>query len=66
VGGDIRLPTGQEVWQDTAIQLPKWRNGVFRNVFTGEDVLTIESDSGSELKIASALNTFPVALLKLE
>jgi (1->4)-alpha-D-glucan 1-alpha-D-glucosylmutase len=66
VGGDIRLPLGQEVWHDTAVQLPKWGNNVFHNVFTGEDVRPTESDSGSELRIASALNAFPVALLKME
>jgi (1->4)-alpha-D-glucan 1-alpha-D-glucosylmutase len=66
VGGNIRLPLGQEVWHDTAVHLPKWGNNVFHNVFTGEDVRPAGSDSGSELKIASALNAFPVALLKME
>jgi (1->4)-alpha-D-glucan 1-alpha-D-glucosylmutase len=66
VVGDNRLPIGEKAWQDTAIQLPQCGNGMLHNVFTGEDVLVTESDMGAELKIASALNAFPVALLALE
>jgi (1->4)-alpha-D-glucan 1-alpha-D-glucosylmutase len=60
---DSRLPIGQGVWRDTAIQLPKWGSSVLHNVFTGENVLISERDHGCELEIASALNSFPVALL---
>ena len=66
VGGNTRLPTGEDVWHDTAIHLSKWGNGTLRNVFTGEHVLTSDSDSGPDLTISSALNAFPVALLKME
>ncbi|HEY4053777.1 MAG TPA: hypothetical protein VGL74_08545, partial [Terriglobales bacterium] len=65
LGGNLRLPTGQEVWRDTAIQLPKWESSVLHNVFTGENVLISERDHGCELEIASALNSFPVAVLTL-
>jgi (1->4)-alpha-D-glucan 1-alpha-D-glucosylmutase len=62
--GDLRPPIGEDVWHDTAIQLPNWGTGPFRNVLTGEDVRTDESKRVPELKIASVLNVFPVALLE--
>ncbi len=62
--GDLGPPIGEDVWHDTAIQLPNWGTGPFRNVLTGEDVRTDESKRVPELKIASVLNAFPVALLE--
>jgi malto-oligosyltrehalose synthase len=65
LGSAMRLPTGTAVWHDTAIELPDHADSL-RNIFTGEHIRPPRSDSGCELNIASALNTFPVALLRLE
>jgi len=52
-----RLPVGQEVWEDTRLQLPG--AGRFSNVFSGQ----ILAGSKNELPIGQILSEFPVALL---
>jgi (1->4)-alpha-D-glucan 1-alpha-D-glucosylmutase len=64
-GSDMRLPTGSAVWQDTVVQLPENASSL-RNVFTGERIYPSRGDRGCDLNIASALNSFPVALLTLQ
>jgi (1->4)-alpha-D-glucan 1-alpha-D-glucosylmutase len=64
-GGDMNLPTGSAVWQDTVLELPENAMSL-RNIFTGEHICPSRGNRGCDLSIASALNAFPVALLTLE
>jgi (1->4)-alpha-D-glucan 1-alpha-D-glucosylmutase len=52
-----RLPFGQEVWEDTRLQLPGV--GQFSNVFSGQTL----DGSQNELPIGQILSEFPVGLL---
>ncbi|MBU2851638.1 malto-oligosyltrehalose synthase [Acidithiobacillus ferrivorans] len=56
------LPLGLEVWEDTALILPKnWKALRFRNQFTGED---LDLQGGAEaLSVGRLLSRFPLALL---
>jgi (1->4)-alpha-D-glucan 1-alpha-D-glucosylmutase len=61
--GPGRLPLGREVWQDTSIGLAGLPPGAaYRNVFTGGATPVVPQ--GPALSLASALATFPVALLE--
>jgi (1->4)-alpha-D-glucan 1-alpha-D-glucosylmutase len=63
LGEEPRPPLGQEVWEDTRVELP-WPAGArFRNAFTGE-LLEAEPGEGSAgLPLHRVLQSFPVALL---
>lgn len=53
--GEMRLPCGPEVWQDTRIQVSEKK---LRNVFTGQMVET----PGNEVPLSWILGEFPVGL----
>jgi (1->4)-alpha-D-glucan 1-alpha-D-glucosylmutase len=59
----VRLPTGADVWQETAIQLPDSMGTSFRNVFTRELVSAEPYHRCTALKLAAVLGAFPVAIL---
>jgi (1->4)-alpha-D-glucan 1-alpha-D-glucosylmutase len=63
VGNEQRLPTGIDVWGDTAIQTIEPANTPFRNVLTGEHVGLESRDDRAVIRISSVLNAFPVAVL---
>jgi len=54
-----RLPVGDAVWGETALELPPEFAGQWRNVLTGEDV----ESPGGRLALGRVLGAFPVALL---
>jgi len=57
-----RLPLGADVWLDTRIILPpESAERSYRNIFTGEIVLT---DQQLTLAVSDVLSVFPVALLE--
>lgn len=53
-----QAPIGESVWGDTALPLPPEAPRNWRNAITGERVHTRQG-----LRVAEALNTFPVSLL---
>ncbi len=61
--GPAGLPLGAEVWEDDAVVLDRIPAATgYRNVFTGEPVPV--APEGPTLSLASALASFPVALLE--
>lgn len=64
-GGQDRLPVGEEVWGDTRFLLPDNLAGnTFHNAFTGEIHALGHEGASDFLRIADALNRFPVALME--
>ena len=60
-----RAPLGPEVWRDTRIVLPFDTAGSrYRNIFTGEELLTAQQDGATMLPLGEVLACFPVALLE--
>ncbi|HEY2081985.1 MAG TPA: malto-oligosyltrehalose synthase [Verrucomicrobiae bacterium] len=58
-------PTGDRIWKDTFLTLPKSRSrDSFRNVLTGETVDTAEYHGKTGLEAGKVLKNFPVALLE--
>jgi (1->4)-alpha-D-glucan 1-alpha-D-glucosylmutase len=63
LNGPGGLPLGPEVWENTAVGLAGLPAAAgYRNVFTGEGIAV--EPRGPTLPLASALATFPVALLE--
>jgi (1->4)-alpha-D-glucan 1-alpha-D-glucosylmutase len=59
-----QAPLGQVIWNDTQVVLPEELAGpAWRQLFTGETLLTERSDGQDVLPLALALAEFPVALL---
>jgi (1->4)-alpha-D-glucan 1-alpha-D-glucosylmutase len=64
-GGEA--PVGPGVWGEDALMLPGGVQGaVYRNLFTGEIVETVERDGRRALPLAAAFACFPVAMLARE
>jgi len=62
-----RAPVGHEVWGATALLLPRGTPLTWTNVLTGQSVMAKGARGGQiRLPLASALETFPVALLFAE
>lgn len=63
LGGEVRAPLGEAVWNDTRIELPADAGERYTDVFTGA-VLTATADGSRRwLSAAAAFVDFPVALL---
>ncbi|MDH5641206.1 MAG: malto-oligosyltrehalose synthase, partial [Nitrospira sp.] len=61
------LPLGEDVWQDTSVVVPAWREGTtFRNIFTGERIRTVTRDERQILPVGQVLLNCPVACLERE
>ncbi|MFC2047889.1 malto-oligosyltrehalose synthase [Chloroflexota bacterium] len=56
------FPSGLEVWQDTALLLPKNAPRHWLNVLTGENLIIPGSRAG--LRLSDVFHIFPLALLK--
>ena len=56
-------PLGQDVWDDTAIALPRKAPQSWRNVLTGETLQTERLSQAVVLRLRDVLYSFPVALL---
>jgi len=56
------LPLGNEVWEDTRVELP-FALGELRNEFTGEVFVPEQQTDGFAVYASSLLRNFPVALL---
>jgi len=54
------MPLGNLVWEDTAVDLSSLPRGAWRSAFDRS-----VSEHGLELRVATALETFPIALLTL-
>ncbi|TAK28347.1 MAG: malto-oligosyltrehalose synthase [Chloroflexota bacterium] len=64
-GGEEVAPTGPDVWEDTALLLPKDRAGqAYQNLFTGEVLETTVWEDQAALPLADIFSIFPVALLE--
>jgi (1->4)-alpha-D-glucan 1-alpha-D-glucosylmutase len=61
-GGEPRMPSGEEIWQDTRIEVPRQATRL-RNLLTGE--LLAPAEQGGYLA-KDLFNNFPVALLLSE
>jgi (1->4)-alpha-D-glucan 1-alpha-D-glucosylmutase len=62
-------PLGAEVWENTLVELPRGYSAggsgsaVFRNLFDAAEVLPVRQGERSAIRVAAALDHFPVALL---
>ena len=63
VGNLWRPPLGPDVWQDTAVQLPSDADTPLLGVLDGAQVPRIEAEGRPGISAATALRSFPVALL---
>ena len=61
--GETRMPVGQDIWQDTRIDLPSGSNTGFRNLLTGE---ILPADEHGVFFAKHLFQNFPVALLVSE
>ena len=62
LGNELGLPTGPNVWGDTAIELPPDLSGViYNNVLSGERLEAVE-----RLTVGEMLASFPAAILSTE
>ena len=58
-------PTGVDVWSDTVINVPSWREGsTYRNILTGDTVHSHDAAGRQALPVAVVLKECPVALLE--
>jgi len=63
----VTTPLGEKVWTNTEVIMPAWKERTsFRNLFTGEIVLTTTRDGKQVVKAGEVFNTFPVAFLEKE
>jgi len=63
LNGDLRLPLGPPIWEDTALILPnEFTNDKWLNVVTGETVTQRGADR--TMSLAEVIAQFPVALLE--
>jgi (1->4)-alpha-D-glucan 1-alpha-D-glucosylmutase len=59
-------PFGDAVWLDTVLPIPGGLTGQeYRNIFTGETVVTHESEGNTVLTLGKIFSSFPVALLEV-
>lgn len=65
VGDPAELPVGKQVWGDTSVTMPSWKEGSpYRNVFSGQQVVTIQDDGRQVVGAAELLAECPVALME--
>jgi (1->4)-alpha-D-glucan 1-alpha-D-glucosylmutase len=58
-------PIGPDVWGDTKLTVPSWRDGsLYRNLFTGETLATSAAGDDQSLSVAQVFGNFPVAFLE--
>ncbi len=63
--GETRLPTGNSAWRDTHLVLPEHLDvNTLENLFSGER-FALESHLRVPVRLADALDVFPVGLLRL-
>jgi (1->4)-alpha-D-glucan 1-alpha-D-glucosylmutase len=58
-----RPPLGEETWGSSALVLPEDAPECWLNILTGEELKVIPSEQRKLLSLASALQSFPLALL---
>ena len=61
--GEMHLPLGQDIWQDSRIEFPGRIPKRFRNVFTGEVLEPRVSDGDWVIELKELFTDFPLALL---
>ena len=58
-------PLGGEMWNDTELVLPAWREGtIFRDIFTGERLNTVTREDRQVLPLGQVFQHCPVACLE--
>ncbi len=61
----LNLPVGGDVWGDTTIAVPSWREGsTYRNIITGKTVHSHDAGGRQVIAIGELLNDCPVALIE--
>jgi (1->4)-alpha-D-glucan 1-alpha-D-glucosylmutase len=61
----LRPPLGEEVWNDTWLTVPAWREGTsFRNIYTGAMLKTVTRDDRQVISVGEILMHGPVACLE--
>lgn len=61
----MTLPVGREVWGDTTIAVPSWREGSsYRNIITGDIFHSHESAGHQVMALGEVLKDCPVAMLE--
>lgn len=64
-GDATKPPVGLDVWKDTYVTVPSWRpESPYRNLFTGERLLSQTVGDRQMLPMADVLCEYPVALLE--
>jgi (1->4)-alpha-D-glucan 1-alpha-D-glucosylmutase len=61
--GRQRLPLGEEVWADTVVQLPASPDAPLRGFLDGAELPVTAREEQPTIRVAAALQSFPVALL---
>jgi (1->4)-alpha-D-glucan 1-alpha-D-glucosylmutase len=61
--GEPRLPSGDDVWEDTIINLSSLSESSFGNVFTGRSLQAESSDNRQVLRAGQLFTDLPVAVL---
>lgn len=60
-----KFPLGPDVWGDTLVTVPSWKQGSpYRNLLTGEVLRSSEAPGSQVLHVAEILSDCPVALLE--
>lgn len=63
-GGRESLPIGERIWGDAILPLDSRLPAVYENVFTAQRIAAVEKEGIRSIRMADALQQFPVALLK--
>jgi (1->4)-alpha-D-glucan 1-alpha-D-glucosylmutase len=66
LGDRDQPPLGADVWENTAVELPRGYNvgsGGLRNILDGLEVVLVKQGERAGILVAAALDHFPVALL---
>jgi len=62
-GGEMKLPVGAKVWQDTKVVLPAPAATSLTNIFTRQSITAVHDREGAILDVSAVLSHFPVAIL---
>jgi maltooligosyltrehalose synthase len=59
-------PIGPDVWRDDLLAVPSDRGRPYCDLFTGRELVPVESGGRTVLKLADVFGSFPVAALLTE
>jgi (1->4)-alpha-D-glucan 1-alpha-D-glucosylmutase len=59
------LPLGEQVWGDTKVTMPSWKEGSpYRNVLSGHELVTVPDGGRQTIAAAEILGECPIALME--